>query len=357
MTENKYEEIQKKKRPMRRLFFLLLLSSLFCIGTMLYVTDYWKVLLSKFAGGFLSDNMNRFTEEELQATFEKPEVVPEGWQYDASVVNVLLVGVEGIGSSDAHAGRSDSMILVSLQLKTGRITLVSLLRDTYVEIPAHGGCKLNAAYAYGGLDLLIETIQNTWKIYINGVVRVNFDEFESVIDTLGGVSISLTQEEADYLNQTNYISDKKNRTMVAGENRMNGNQALGYCRVRKVATMDGDQLVSNDYGRTARQRKVLSAIFQSYKDYDKTKLLSVTKEILGILTCSMSEEQITECINAYLTHPTDRLLQQQIPAKGYFTGETKECGDCLVPDYAANVAILHHWLYDTPLPDGVALTE
>lgn len=347
---------RKKKRPMRRLFFLLL-GCLFCLCTVVYVSGYWKTLLSEFAGDFVSDNMNSFTEEELTSTFEKPQTVPDGWQYDSRVINVLLVGIEGIGSGSAYAGRSDSMILVSFHMDTGQISLVSLLRDTYVTVPGHGGVKLNAAYAYGGLDLLIETVQNTWKIYIDGVVRVNFDEFESVIDTLGGVTITLTQEEADYLNRTNYISDKSNRVMVAGKNRMNGNQALGYCRVRKVGTMDGDKMVYSDYGRTTRQRKVLSALFESYRNYNKTKLLSVTKEILGILTCSLSEEQITACINAYLNHPAERLLQYQIPAKGYFTGETKDCGDCLVPDYEANVAILHHYLYGTALPDGITLSK
>ncbi len=339
---------------MKKLFFLLLGCLVVLIGYMAAFGAFHP-LLAKLAGKFVTNNMGNFSEEELTYTFEKPENIPAGYCCDKNVVNILFVGIEGIGSSDAYSGRSDSMMICTIHMDTGELSVTSLLRDTYVQLPGHGGCKLNAAYAYGGLDLLITTIQDTWKIYLDGVCRVNFDEFESVINTLGGVDIELTKEEADYLNRTNYISDKKNRVVKPGWNHMNGNQALGYCRVRKVATTDGEKVVHSDFGRTTRQRKVLNAIFQSYKNYNKTKLLSVTKEILGHVTCSLSEKKITACINAYLKNKPDSIKQYQIPAKGYFKDETKDCGECLVPDYEANIAILRHYLYGKELPAGIEL--
>lgn len=347
---------KKKKQPMKRTFFLLFGCLVVLVGYMT-VGGMFDPLIAKIAGRFVKNNTGSFQKEELSYSFEKPDNIPEGYFYDENVINILLVGIEGIGSSDAYSGRSDSMMIATLHMDTGELSLTSLLRDTYVEIPGHGGCKLNAAYAYGGLDLLITTIQDTWKIYLDGVVRVNFDEFEAVIDTLGGVDIELTAEEADYLNKTNYISNKDNRMVRAGWNHLNGNQALGYCRVRKVATTDGTQVVYSDFGRTTRQRKVLSALFESYKNYDKMKLLSVTKEILGHVTSSLGEKQISACINAYMEHKPEGILQYQIPAKGYFTGETKDCGDCLVPNYEANVAILQHFLYGKKLPDGIRINK
>lgn len=346
---------RRKKRLYRRLGIFIFL--LFCLFVMLlFITGYWKTLVAKLGAAFVSSNMNEFQEEELSHSFSVPEKIPEGFAYDSNVVNILLVGIEGIGSSDAYGGRSDSMMLCSYRLDTGEIRLVSLLRDTYVAIEGHGNKKLNAAYAYGKLDLLIPTIQNTYKIFIDGVARVNFEEFEEVIDLLGGVDIELTEKEAEYLRTTNYISDPNNRNVVAGWNHLNGNQALGYCRVRKVATMDGDASVNNDYGRTLRQRKVLSAIFESYKNCSKTELYSVTKKILSVITSSLTEKQLAYCIESYLKNPADSVISLQMPAKGYYRGEVIEgVGDCIVPDYEANVAILHYHLYGVPLPEGITL--
>lgn len=355
--EKRQKKLQKqkqlKKRFHRRLAtFIILLGCVFLLT--IYLTGYWKTILAKFGASFIDANVNSFTEEELTYTFEVPDSIPDDYAYSKDVVNVLLVGIEGIGNSDSHSGRSDSIVLCSYNLETGAIRLISFLRDTYVAIEGHGHKKLNAAYAYGKLDLLISTLQDTYGIFINGVARVNFDEFESVIDLLGGVKIHLTEEEAKYLNKTNYISDPANRTVVPGLNRLNGNQALGYCRVRKVPTMDGDTAVNNDFGRTLRQRKVLSALFDSYKNSDKKELLSTTKKILSVITCSLTEKQISYCIEAFLKHPTDAIQSLQMPAKGYYKGEVIEgVGDCLVPDADANRAILHHFLYEKPLPEGI----
>lgn len=353
-AKRKLKKHKKKSTPMKKMFFLLLGCLVVMVGYM-SVFGAFNPLIAKLASKFITKNNQNFSEDELSYTFEKPENIPSDYCYDKNVVNILLVGIEGIGSKDAYAGRSDSMMIFTIHMDTGELSMTSLLRDTYVQISGHGGCKLNAAYAYGGLDLLITTIQDTWKIYLDGVCRVNFDEFESVIDTLGGVDVELTKEEADYLNKTNYISGKKNRVVKPGLNHMNGNQALGYCRVRKVATPDGDQLIRNDFGRTTRQRKVLNALFQSYKNYNKTKLLSVTRDILGHITCSLNEKQISTCINTYLKYKPDSIKQYQIPAQGYFKNETKDCGECLVPDYEANIAILQHFLYGKELPAEIEI--
>ncbi len=352
---NKKKKKKRKNRLLRRMGMLLFLT--FCLFLLtLYMTGYWKVLLAKFGSHFITENVHEFTDEELTHQFTIPEIIPEGFVHNKNVINLLLVGIESIGNADPHSGRSDTMMLFSYRLDTGEIRLVSLLRDTYVPIEGHKSNKLNAAYALGKLDLLIPTIQNVYGIFIDGVARVNFDEFETIIDMLGGVDISLTEREAEYLRTTNYISKPEYRNVVAGMNRLNGNQALGYCRIRKVPTILDGVTIANDYGRTARQRKVLTALFERYKASSKTKLYGITKDILSVITCSLSQEQVAYCLDAYLKKPATQLTTLQMPAEGYFRGEViSGVGDCLVPDYEANRAILQHLLYGISLPEGITI--
>lgn len=96
---------------------------------------------------------------------------------------------------------------------------------------------------------MVDTIEKNYKVQIDGYVSVDFKSFEKIVDLLGGVTIELGKEEAQYLNKTNYISQKKNRNVKKGVNHLNGNQVMGYVRVRKVKTLGG---VNNDYGRIVR---------------------------------------------------------------------------------------------------------
>lgn len=355
MDEEVYEERPKKKRKHRLLrFFAKLLLFLTAIGVIMYFTGLWKPLAAKIGADYIKRTMKTFSTEEfsLSANRTVPGSIPSD-----SVFNLLLVGIEGIGSDSEYGGRSDSMILISYDKNAGTLSLCSFLRDTYTEIPGHNAGKLNAAYAYGNMSLLTETLEHLYAVRIDAVARVNFEEFESVIDALGGVDVEISEEEAKYLNTTNYISDKENRTISAGINHMNGNQALGYCRVRKVKTPNGEETERDDYGRTLRQRKVLSAIIKAYQSVGKRKLLKLSSEILSIMTTSLTKEQVEACINSYLKKKVTTLNSYMIPAKGYFTEEKKNGAAVLVPDVEANRAILNHLLYHTELPEGIQYGE
>ena len=357
---NASKKKKKKSHRARNLF----LGSLAVLLVVLASTGLLKQgvnrIISHFAGNYITENLKTFTEETgvtLTYNFTVPETIPEGYAYDKDIINILLVGVEAINSSDPYVGRSDTMMLASFNTTTGEIRLVSFLRDTYVSIEGHDANKLNASYAFGSMDLLVDTISKTGKLYINGVCLVNFDDFEEVIDTLGGVDITLSELEAEYLCSTNYISEKENRTVTAGLNHLNGNQALGYARIRKVEKEYEGKTYYNDFGRTIRQRELVKSIFEAYKNYPKTKLLSVTGEILGSVVSNLSEEQVEYLLNAYLENPGQEVTSMQFPVKGYYEGETKSCGECLVIDEEANVAFLHHFLYGTELPEELIGTE
>ena len=182
---------------------------------------------------------------------------------DKSIVNILVVGADKRDElGEEEYGRSDTIMIATLDKKHDRLKLTSLMRDMYVDIPGYGKDKFNASYSYGGPELLYKTIATNFGITLDGYAVVDFDAFRDIIDAVGGVDVELTEQEANYLNTTNYISGKKNRNVVPGKNRMNGAQALGYCRVRYVPNIAGTE---NDQGRTERQRWVMEGIFKRVK--------------------------------------------------------------------------------------------
>lgn len=339
LEKERKQKIRLKKRKRRiRIIFTVVLCLFFLVIFLLFTKPGHNFIL-RLASRYVKSTVR----QDDTVSFEKPKTVPKGWVYDENVINVLLVGIERNGG----AANTDSMIIVSQDLKTGKITLVSLLRDTYVDISGlNVKRKLNYAYSHGdGMKTLIDTIQNTYHVFINAYMSVDYDSFENIIDMLGGVSVEISEKEADYLNTTNYISNPSNRNLSSGTVKMNGNQALGYCRVRKVPTVEG---VNNDYGRTLRQRKVLSSLFDKYKSQKFTDILSTTNSVLKSVTTNISSDDIYNMLKAYTDHRTDSLNQLMIPAEGKFSPENVDgVGAVLSIDgfEEENIRILQQALY------------
>ncbi|MBR6299985.1 MAG: LCP family protein, partial [Clostridia bacterium] len=117
----------------------------------------------------------------LPDDYEEPAVGRTG------IYHLLLLGIDN--PSDAITGRSDTMLLASLNARTGELRLISFMRDTYVKIPRHGHNRLNAAYAYGGPDLLIETLEKEFGVHVDGYVAVNYALMTELVDAIGGIDI------------------------------------------------------------------------------------------------------------------------------------------------------------------------
>jgi len=277
------------------------------------------------------------TDKEIVAS--KPIKVVDPRQEDY-VKNFLIFGIEEI----ENARNTDSMMIVSINSKDNTIKLTSLLRDTYVEIPGEKPNKLNSVYSAGGADLLVNTIEQNYRIRIDGFAHINFDAFEKIVNRLGGISIELGEEEAHYLNTTNYISIRENRTVVAGMNVLNGNQALGYCRVRKCVTLGG---ANDDYGRTLRQRRVLNAIFEKYKSQNFINLLSIMNECLGYVTTNVTASHIENSLENIVENKITTMKTLRIPANGIFETPKKYNGveDPLVLDWDDNVKELYKFIF------------
>jgi LCP family protein required for cell wall assembly len=287
------------------------------------------------------DDINSDAEEIDPNTIVWPDHPGTG-RHEEGVYNILLMGEEAIGSGSAR-GRTDVIIIATLNTKNKTINLTSLMRDMLVQIPGYKDNKLNTAYEKGGLDLMYETISLNLNIQLDGCAMVNFENFEKIIDKLGGLEITLTAGEAKYLNTTNYISNRANRTVVEGKQMLNGNQVLGYSRVRKRATITGN---NNDYGRTDRHRIILNAIFDKYKTESKVELAAIMWDLLPMIKTDIDSDCFTLLLNAFIEMRTTEMSQMRIPADGTFTDNVKVRGmDVLIPDLRENVEILHSFIF------------
>jgi len=170
---------------------------------------------------------------------------------------------------------------------------------------------------------------------------VGFDTFEDIIDKLGGVTITLTGNEADYLNSTNYISKEEYRHVITGTQVLNGNQALGYCRIRYVATGDHEL---NDFGRTSRQRIVLNAIYEKYKTKSLPELALLANSILPDITTDLSKEQFTSYLKELTEIKENDLMTLRIPADNMYDVGTVRGMSVLIPDMKENTALLQNFI-------------
>lgn len=276
---------------------------------------------------------------------------------DTEIVNILLVGADKNADEQNQKGaerRSDSMMIATLDIKHSKLKITSLMRDMYVTIPGYGGNKLNAAYSFGGITLLYETIAENFGIQMDGYAEVNFDAFVNVIDKLGGIEVTLTESEAKNLNDTNYIKRKKYRNLKVGTQLINGYQALGYCRIRHgkrqadgrypgVYTASGK---GDDYGRTERQRLTMQAILKKVKTLSPMELLELAEVILPNIKTDISRKMIYTYLMTVIQMGTTELKQFSIPIEGGFTSQTINGGQCLVPDLPANKSALKKFIFN-----------
>lgn len=200
----------------------------------------------------------------------------------SDVINILLIGLDS-RTGLTYGGRSDTLILVSLNKTTKKINMTSFFRDTYCNIDHNGSQtynKINSSYAKGGADCLINTLENNFKVNIDYYVTVDFATFEDIIDELGGLTVTVQKYEADYMNKTHKLNVRYGENVV-----LNGEEALVFSRIRKC---DPD----SDVSRTRRQRMVITSLINSVKDASYFELNSMLKDLLPYVKTNLTENEI-----------------------------------------------------------------
>lgn len=271
-----------------------------------------------------------------------------GLYHDDAITNILLLGVDDYQKHDT--GRSDSMMLVSVDTRHKKIKLTSFMRDLYVAIPGIGNNRLNAAYSMAGgrekgAQSVATALEANFGMDIDRYVIIDNDAFNQIIDRLGGVKITLTSAEAKLVNR--YSGDPR-RNLTAGTFTLSGAQAHYYSRIRAI----GD-----DFERTERQRKVFSSIVDSLKDSSLPTIYSALADTMNLVTTNMKKAEILSMATNSLTYLNYPISQNRIPGDGEYSSETVSLGgtgaDVLVPDLNACKESVASFIYEDDLPDKV----
>jgi LCP family protein required for cell wall assembly len=260
---------------------------------------------------------------------EPAEVIVTG----ENIINIVLVGQdrrEGQGRQ-----RSDSMILCTINKEKKTITMTSFLRDIYVSIPGYYRQRLNVAYLLGGYKTLNATLEHNFGVSADHCVEVDFSGFENIINVLGGVDVELTEAEAKYLNRRGNWDVQKGPvdwTLKEGVNTLTGAQALAYSRIRAL---------DNDWGRSNRQRTVLSALLAKAKTMSLTQLNEFANQILPMIATDMTPSEITGYLMELFPLLGDlNIKTQTIPANGTWQYATIDGNAVITVNFEKNQQIL-----------------
>lgn len=308
--------------------------------------SYLVVDTAPFDDGIASCDAETEPEEDLVIeidgleTLEAPPIVPNtAVQEDQNVLNILLIGTDERTTQYSKNARADSMILVSINKDLHTVRLVSLERGIGVPILegelAGQYDLLTHIFRWGGAELLIKTVEHCFKVDVNHYVRVNFAAVEKIVDTIGGIDIEMTAEEAKGINLWSAVGSQVVR---AGMNRVNGETALSFARLRWI---------DSDWQRVGRQRKVILAVVNELKHSDLKELNDLADTVLPLIQTNLTKLEIADLMLYAPNFLRSQFDQMTIPKQGTYGGMgIRNGGGAFAVDYEINNDLLYRFLYE-----------
>ena len=308
-----HNKVPREKWNWKRILLRILILLVILIAAAgIAMIIYWNNLLSliRDASETLPVTYPTVTEE-TQFPSTQPTSPEETWpevHADENITNIMLIG-HNYREGEPHK-LSDTMILCSVNRETKTLSMVSVLRDLYVPIPAYAGHgpgrnRINICYhmgsywtgtSEGGMEMLALCLEQNFGIPVDHSIEINFDAFTQIIDILGGVEIDLTETEARYLTRNvGYVG-----SFEPGLQTLNGTEALAYARIRKI---------DSDHQRTARQRAVIESLLKKCRNIGLLELHKLATGVLPLITTDMSNQEITNYIWELLPMLKDLKIQ------------------------------------------------
>lgn len=250
------------------------------------------------------------------------------------VINILLMGIDE-GSKAYPYGRSDAMIVVSVNKATKKVNLISLARAAYSAIPGYDNTRLSHAHGYGGPQLAVAAVEQNYKIKIDNFASTTFESFPKIIDCFGGVDITLTEAEAKEMGKK-FKNIKGSATYT-----LNGEQALFYARTRKIDT---------DKARTGRQRKILIALSEKIKNMSFSQAMDLMNTVLPLVTTDFTKTEIVRQASAALTYVNWDIKQYVLPHKSSKL-VLRDNFEVVLVDWSEEVSYVHQIVYEGVSPD------
>ncbi|WP_163192833.1 LCP family protein [Clostridium thermarum] len=305
----RYDRKKRKLRKRKRIIRFLLLSTLLIL-----------ILGGYLVKSVVFDRLDKLNTEKIAQDDESLGISREVLaQIDAmdvenSITNIALFGIDA--RTPGEATRSDSIMIATIDYKHKTLKLSSIMRDSRVEIEGHGLDKINHAYAFGGAQLAVNTLNRNFELNIRDYVTINFYGLEEVINSLGGITIDVKPYEVDEINK--YIRelcdiDKKEYTPLtsSGTQLLNGRQATSYARIRYVG--------NGDFERTDRQRRVMDEIFKKVLAGGVSNYPKVVDAMLPYVTTSLDSNDILAMGIKFLRSDIKSITQARFPVDGYWT--------------------------------------
>lgn len=316
------------KKRNKIIISILIIIVLFISGSMVFI---YNVL----------NNIDtvKIDKSEFQTTDKKdsPVIAKKEEEDVHKVRNILLLGV------DNQENASDTNMILTIDDSEKKIKLTSLMRDTYVDLgEGRPITKLNYAYHYGGPTLSVKTVNDIFKMDIEDYVKINFDGLVNIIDYIGGITIDINDAEANAINgygkNIAKITNKKYTPISgAGVQHLNGQQATAYCRFRY------DE--NNDYGRTERQRKVLTKIIEKVEDYNVTEYPDIISNVLSYVETTLSKTELIEIGVKCSLYMKNGISQSRCPYDGLLHNAMIDGIYYMKWDEAENIEKLHNFIY------------
>lgn len=304
---------KKKKNPL-----IAAIAVLMCI--VLLVTALTMPVLSKINYDKKEDNAY-VSADELRSS--------------SSVTNILLLGVDARSEEDDETSRSDTMMLISIDSANHCIKMTSFQRDTWIYIPCKDKSqRLNAACSYGGYSAVADTIEYNFGIKIDGYVVTDFEMFQVMVDSIGGVEIDVTEAEAKEV--TNHQSRYGGVTLESGLHTLTGEQALAYCRIRKIDT---------DWKRTERQRTVMEKILSGIAKSGPISAYSTLNDVAPYIETSLTKSQIIKAGFKAISCVSGGFEQTSCPFDGTWKYTSKGGASVITMDVDDNKDKLIEFIY------------
>lgn len=270
---------------------------------------------------------------------EEYQVPPEG---KTGIYHLLLLGIDNPGNE--LTGRSDTMLLASFNARTGKLKLISFMRDTYVSIPGHGHNKLNAAYSFGGPELLLQTLGASFGVHVDGYVAVNYALMSDLVDAIGGVQLEVTADELkklngilEYYNHLRGAPKDEGLLIAPGMQTLNGLQTMSYARIRKL---------DSDFVRVQRQQKVILAIYDQLRTLDLLTLTGVITQYISQVGTNVTLAKAASLVASVLARGGEVAVDTlRVPVEHAYTPKMLHETYYVVPNLEKCQTAIHDFLY------------
>jgi polyisoprenyl-teichoic acid--peptidoglycan teichoic acid transferase len=347
VANDKADKAEKKKNSKKIMLIIAAAVLLIVVGAVVYVE--MKIATMNQPVDINASAMPTDTEEAAPTNI--PEVnddeltqiqnkVPTDLYSNPKAVNILLLGLDTRNPKQFSGGRTDSIIIVTLDTVNKQIKLTSIMRDTLIKIAGHDMNRINTVFGYNGPEAAMETVQKYFGVKIDYYAVVNFWAVANIIDSVGGVEIDVKQSEIANLNlnlsEINRYNLDKDSTKIkhAGLQKLDGKQATSYMRIRHVGEAD--------FERTERQRRVLEAIAK--KDFSLAEVVSLTNGLPDNVRTNMNQLQMAEMAKTALELKGAPIKQTRLPIDGSFKMSRYKGMSILTVDFTKNAEALKNFI-------------